>query len=181
MTEKLFPDSETFTKDRPLKITDEQKKAFLTQIAREIIKNRYSTDSLEEISEDMFNVVNFNDSGYEIAKDLDNDGQATYDIDSQFIEFLEGLSWRKDDILKGNVKAWVKAHNIRPSYNKGQQLTINIKLNHLKTFAAGEVVYINGVQPETATYLVDTDPKKNGGTVIPFERVETNCVISIPA
>lgn len=178
MTEKLFPDSETFTKDRPLKTTDEQNKAFITKIAKEIVKYQYSKDSVLMISEDLLLHVNFNAEGYDIAKRLEKEGTATYKINSQFIEYLEGLSWDKDEILKGNVKDWVKAHNILPKFEKGEQLTITTRLNHLITFAPARTVYITGIQSDVACYLVSENPKRKGGVIIPFERVETNCIIS---
>lgn len=39
MIEKLFNDSETFMKERPTKITDEQQQQFYKEVAEEIIGN----------------------------------------------------------------------------------------------------------------------------------------------
>ncbi len=105
----LFPDSETLDNKRPKVITEKQNEEFLQEVASEIIEDGYSISDKSYIIEDLRH-INLNDTGFEIAKDIE-EGKAYYKIDSNFIEFLEDLSWKKSTILENNVKAWVKAHN----------------------------------------------------------------------
>lgn len=171
--EKLFPDSETFTKLRPTKITEQQEQDFYKAISEEIIKNGWSKSDLEDVIEDISQISSHH-SGYEIAKDLEGfRSKASYNIDTPFIEFLDNYGYEKNDILRENVKAWVSAHNPQPKFKKGQKLLVSITLNHEKKKDA--IVYVIGFSKEIACYLIDENPKKQSGTVITYEKIETNC------
>ena len=61
-------------------------------------------------------------------------------------------------------------------FNQGQKLVVETMLNHEKK--AGAIVYVTGFSREQACYLIDEDPKRNGGTVITYEKVEKNCKAS---
>ena len=168
---KLFDDKEIFVKERPVKLTDKQIKEMCAVIADEIISNAWSKSEKGDIIEDI-DWISFNDSGYEIAKGLESNGDASYDIDTSFIEFLDGLTWTKGDILNNNVKDWVKAHDPESKYCLDSKLAINTPLNAL--MVTGEI-YVRGFQKELACYLVSYDPKEQGGSVIPYEKIESNC------
>jgi hypothetical protein len=171
--EKLFTDAETFTKVRPTKITEQQEQDFYKSIAEEIIENGWSDSDLEDVIADVSN-ISTHDSGYEIAKDLEGYGsKASYDIDTPFIEFLDNFGYEKDCILRKNVEAWVNAHNPQPKFQKGQKLIVETTLNYEKK--KGETVYITGFSEKQACYLIDKDEKRQGGTVIAYEKVESNC------
>ncbi len=171
MGETLFNDSEVFSTERPKIITDKQKEEFLHEIAADIIKDGYSKSDKSYIIEDLRR-INFNDSGFDIAKEIE-DGNAYYNIDSTFIEFLEGLSWRRKKLLENNIKIWVKAHNPIPKFALGDKLTVDKHLCH--GFKTGQEVYVNGIYLDRAIYLIDEDPNKKGGTVLEYERVEDSC------
>lgn len=114
------------------------------------------------------------DSGYEIAKDLESSGKkASYDIDTSFIEYLDDFAYHKGKIHTQNIKDWVAAHNPQPKFNKGQKLLVNTFLNNQKR--KGAIVYVTGINEKEAYYTIDENPLKNGGTVIDYEKVETNC------
>jgi ribosomal protein L14 len=169
--QKLFSDTETFTKERPTKITESQKENLFKEIAQEIIDNDWSPDVIDSIKEDISDLFPFYDNGYEMAKRLEGfSSKAHYNIDTEFIEFLDGISYKTYTLLEDNVKQWVKAHNPQPKLRQGQKLIITKQLNHQKK--DGEIIYINGINTETACYYVDKDPNRKGGTVIAFEKVE---------
>ncbi len=170
---KLFPDSETFTTVRPTKITAQQKALFIASCAQDIISNGFSKSPLDSIIYDLTD-IDLSD-GYEAAKELEQYGQSSYNINSMFIEFLEGMDSEKDKLVRNNVKDWVKAHNITPKWEKGSQLTVNTPIYYFSSI--GDIVYITGVDKERAVYYIDKDRDKNGGYVIPFERIESNCAL----
>ena len=172
---KLFSDSETFTKERPTKLTEKQFEQFFMDMASQIVGNGYSDDDPEFIVEDLKG-LSFSDSGYEMAKELEKWGSnAEYKIDSQFIEFLEDLYSKRQRRIGKNVKQWAEAHKPQPKFKKGDRLKIAESLSHLNK--AGQEIYITGVRMEDATYLVWPTSDHNGGYVYPFERIEASCSI----
>ncbi len=171
----LFNDSETFQKERPTSPTTVQLNAFYLKMAKEIIKERFSDDDEESIIEDLEGLYPFNDNGFEMAKDLER-GNASYDIDVSFCEWLDGLASELRSIQTENVRAWVKAHNPQPKFEKGTKLLINERLCY--KMDKGLTVYVNGGRPEEAVYWINTNPEVYGGTVLPYELVEKNCTIA---
>jgi len=173
--EKLFNDSEVFMKERPVRITEQQAKEFYTKMAKEIIKNKYSTSSIEDIIEDLAD-ISYGDNGYEIAKKLDDYiSNASYNIDVMFCEWLDCFNSDKEDVLRENIKTWVKAHNIKPKYAKGQKLKIEKSIYYASVI--GSEIYVTGHRDEEAYYMVDADKNRNGGICVNYEKLEANCSI----
>ncbi len=170
--EKLFKDSETFQKDRPIKATDAQIKKMYSDLSDEIIERGWSDESKESIIADLIE-LNFSDAAFEKAKTMDDFGG--YNMEVDFIEWLDDLYWEKRNAIEKNVKEWVKAHGVKPTYEKGTKLIITTTINmHL---LAKSIVYINGHKLDTACYLVDKDKNKNGGTVLSYEKVYSHCEV----
>lgn len=173
--EKLFKDSETFQKDRPTKATDVQIEKMYADLSDEIIERGWNENySKESIIADL-KELNFSDEAFEKAKTMDDFGGYNMDID--FIEWLDSLYWEKRNLVEKNVKEWVKAHGIKPTHEKGTKLIINTTINII--MLAKSIVYINGYRLETACYLVDKDKDKNGGTVLSYEKVHEMCNLVI--
>lgn len=171
--DKLFSDSETFTKVRPTKITEQQEQDFFKSFAQQIIDNNWSDSDLDDVIEDV-STISSNDNGYEIAKHLeDSYRKASYEIDVDFVEFLDSFGHEKSSILEKNIKEWVEAHNPQPKFKKGQKLVVQEDLNYFKK--KGAIVYVTGFQEKYANYLIDENIYKNGGTIIPYEKIENNC------
>ena len=168
----LFSDSEVFQKERPKTVTNQQLENFYKKIAEEIKKNGYSTSDLEEIIEDLEDLHPFIDTGYEMAKKLEDNWNADYEIDSGFIEYLEGLEWKYRNLIEENVKTWVKAHNPKPKFKVGDQILIDHSLCYGNNLEKGKTAYITGIKEDTACYLVDQNPNRKGGTILEFEKVE---------
>lgn len=173
MEEKLFTDSEVYQKERPTKITEQQALDFYKEQAQEILDNNWSKSDIDTIVEDL-SEINYDDSGYEIAKSLEDwNRKAYYDFPIDFIEFLDNLGHQKGRILANNIKDWVKAHGIKPKLSKGQKLLIEKDLNYKQK--KGLVVFVNGFNENEAYYMIDENPDRNGGYCISYEKAESNC------
>lgn len=174
----LFNDSEVFTKERPKKLTPKQKHSLMLELAKEVKESRWSSDSIEDIADDLGGIYG-GDNGYDIAKDLDDfSSNASYDIDSSFVEWLDGFCWNEWQEIEKFEKQWVKAHSIEPKFKHGSKLVINIPLNrHLKEFQEGEIVFVNGNRSETAKYYISTNKSDKRNTVFDYERIEERCTL----
>lgn len=161
----MFDDSETFQKERPTKLTEVQTESMYSNIADEII-NDYRGSNKEGIIKDLKSVW-FNDSGFEIAKEME-DGYGTYKFDGDLISFLDDLGFEKRRIISANVKEWVKAHDIKPTLKKGDIITMDRRTG-LDTESN---IYITGFRIEEGCYLVHNDIDRNGGVVLPYEAVK---------
>jgi len=178
MSEKtLFPESEIFTKARPLKLTIKLENDFWLRMAKEVIIETWCSEqeNIEDIVSDL-SELSMSDSGYEMAKDLEN-GKCDWEIDSELIAFLENLSWGKIDEYKKLVKEWVTIHNPQPIFSIGTKLMVEAGLNSkIKT---GQTIWITGINKDTAEYLYWDDPNHNGGYVKTYEQIEGSCTIII--
>jgi hypothetical protein len=175
--EKLFDDTLFVQKERPTKITEQQEEKMFLNLAKECIKNQYSSDDEETIAEDLSN-LSVNDNGFEKAKALDDNGNADYSFDGDFIDWLDWIDNKRSDILKENVKLWVKAHNPQPKLETHTKLKIVESLSYSKDLRKDCVVYITGINMEQAYYTISDDKEKKGGYVLAFEKVESNCEVS---
>lgn len=174
--EKLFDDSLLFQKERPKKITKKQEEEFYIDLAKECIEEGFSSDDEETIAED-FEGLYDSDSGFEKAKHLEERGCADYVYSGDFISFLENIVFKRDEILEENVKLWVKAHNPRPKIEIVSELMIKSSLGFTKELKEGGIIFVIRYNIEQANYIVHPNPKHNGGYVIPFEKIESNCEI----
>jgi len=171
----LFNDKDVFQKERPLQPTEQQLQKFYSEQAKEIIKQGFSDSDEESIIEDLKGLWPFNGNGFEMAKDLER-GDAYYQIDVSFCEFLDSISYDFDAINRENEKAWVKAHDIKPAFPKGSKLLV--KENICRGINAGMTVYVNGGSMDEGKYWIDENSERKGGTVLTFERVEKCCVLA---
>ena len=90
--EKLFDDSETFQKERPKEITEKQENELYSKLAKEIISNGWCIDELEEDIIYDLKHLSRNDTGFEMAKDLeDYNMKCNYEIDTDFIYWFQHL------------------------------------------------------------------------------------------
>lgn len=170
--EKLFDDLQCFQKERPTDLTNSQKEEFYYSLAKEIKENNWSDDSIECIIHDL-KELSMHDSGYEMAKDLEGYRMsANYNIDTDFIYWLDDFHFKYSRVLDENVAMWVKAHNPQPKYEIGQKLIIESTLNYKQK--KGDIVYVNGINKEKAYYLVDADKNKKGGIILNYEILESN-------
>lgn len=173
--EKLFEETVGVTDIRPTEITKQQREELFLKLADEVIKYQYCKNGDRETIAYDLGKLTPNDSGFEKAKQLEDDSFLTYTFEGNFIEFLDIIDSQIYLILEENVKLWAKANDIKPKLAKGQKLLVLERLNWEQT--ADKIVFINGIRQLTATYVVDTDPNKKVGTIIPFETVESNCKI----
>lgn len=173
--EKLFDDTLLVQKERPTRITKQQETELFLKLANEIIDQQYSDDDAETIAEDLAE-LSMHDSGFEMAKDLEG-ANASYEFTGDFIDFLDNISHERGNVLKENVKLWVKAHNPQPKLEKGDQLKISEPLSRTPDLKKDAVVYITGINMEQAYYTISADPDQKGGYVLAFEKVECQCEV----
>lgn len=165
--EKLFKDSETFQKDRPTKATDAQIEKMYSNLSDEIIERGWNNDyGKESIIADL-KELSFSDAAFEKAKTMDDFGG--YDMDIDFIEWLDDLYWEKRKLIDYNIEQWVKAHNILPKHKKGTKLIV--KKDLCRTLISQSEVYVTGFNHKRGCYLIDGDPHRGGGTVLSYEKV----------
>ena len=167
--EKLFDDGPFMQKERPKDLTSKQKEDFYRDKAKEIIKDGVSDDDLETIIEDLKKLSQYDD-GYELAKKLERIGEASYDIDTSFVEWLDWMFHSYREIQRKNERDWVKAHNIKPKLEIGvpYQLKENLDRDYLKE----QTIYIIRYYELEGEYVINTKKDANGGRVIHFEIVE---------
>jgi hypothetical protein len=173
--EKLFPDSEVMLNVRPTNITEEQEQELCVKFATEIIKSGWSSDDVEDIAKDLSN-INPNYEGFEAAKSLeDYSNEAKYNIDSEFVAYLDCFNHERGELLRKNIKGWVKAFDIKPKFNKGDNLFIEKSLNF--KLKKDTTIFVSGINYAEANYYLHENPQNNGGYVLTFEDVESKCKI----
>lgn len=170
----LFNDSEIFQKERPIALSKEQKRIFLLKQAAEIIINQWSDDNAEDIADDLAMLVPFSGNGFELGKEIEK-LNCYYDVDLSFCEFLENLFHSYQIEIDKNVKDWVKAHSIKPKFEKGQKVILK---NKLAGIPAHTPVYITGLYEDRAIYLISEDKNKNGGYLVAYEKLENSIVLT---
>lgn len=175
--EKLFDDAPFVQKERPTKITEEQEQKMYLDLAAEIIKNQWAKTGLEECIAESLSELSINDSGFEKAKDLEDNSYVDYDFCGDFINFLDDMSSRRRLLVDQNVKLWVKAHNPQPKLEKGTKLKIDKALCRSKDLLKDSLVYVTGINMEKAYYTISANKEQQGGYVIAFEEVENNCTL----
>lgn len=169
--EKLFNDAETFIHHRPTELSEHQKAELFNRLTIEIIDYRHSSSRAEDIKKDLKELYPFNDNGYELAKKLeDMFMNADYNFNAEFVEYLDTLSGNVDSIHRQNVKDWVRAHNIKPKFEKNTAFMVNKDV--FGAFKAGQTAYINNIRPETAEYHVSTTKNNTSNFVLKYEFVE---------
>lgn len=173
--EKLFDDAPFVQKERPTKITDEQEQKMYLDLATEIIKRNWCKDGDVETIADDLSKLSINDSGFEKAKDLEDDSYVNYEFCGDFIDFLDDMSYHKNKLIDENVKVWVKAHNPQPKLLKGTKLHIDKSLCRSKDLLKDSLVYVTGINMEKAYYTISVNKEQQGGYVVAFEEVENNC------
>lgn len=173
---KLFSDKETFQKERPSKLTERQRNEFYLIMADEVIKNNWSEDDREDIAKDLSSLT-FYGNGYDMAKELEGHSSfADYNIDPSFCEWLDFLEHNYRIKIDENIKEWVKAHDVKPKYQIGDQLII---INDFtRSLKINDKVYITGIYIDVARYVLHEDKYYKGGILLPFENVEENCKLN---
>jgi hypothetical protein len=178
--EKLFNESEVFVATRPEKATAQQIEKFYLENATEILDNKWATGTLEDVISDLEQLYPFNDSGYEMAKESEGfNMQASYDIETSFIEFLDCLSSDFYELVRNNVKEWVKIHNPKPIFEIGTRLLIEKDLSRNTDLKAGNAYYITGYSEKEAYYTISKNSEQKGGYCFPYEKIEQCCALSL--
>lgn len=175
MGTSLFKDSEVFMKQRPEEITKEQEDQIWEDLAQEVIDNKWSKNDIEDIVDDLQDLSK-SDSGYEMAKYLEDWGGAVYDIKTSFIEWLDNLDYKFYQAKRDNVREWVKAHDVKPKIQIGTQFTVKEFISRWPELKVGKVIFINGLDERQAQYLVSNDKDSPENILVNYEIIEKGCV-----
>lgn len=171
----LFKDSEVFVKERPIKLGEMQEAEIWYKLAKEVIDNGWSDDDIDTIIKDLRS-LSMSDSGYEKAKILEGfRANGCYDIDTSFIEWLDMLDSDFEDARRENVKRWVKAHDIKPKYEKGTQLVVKGRFTRSPELQVGKVIFVNGFYENEAKYCVSNEKDSKRNVLIDYEKIENCC------
>ena len=173
--EKLFDDTLFVQKERPTQITKQQEEQMFIDLAKELIKQQYSESDEEDIVDDL-KKLRFNDTGFNLAKELEDNGNCEYTFNGDFVDWLDELGYKKGRILSENVKLWVKVRNPKAKFEKGTCLKI-VEAIYYK-LKNDMVIYITGLKEEEAVYTVSEDKDRNGGYLVNYEKLESCCVIN---
>lgn len=177
METSLFKDSEGFVKERPMQLSENKNTEIWKKLAKQVISNGWSDDDIDTIIDDLRNLSIY-DSGYKMAKDLEG-LRACYDIDTSFIEWLDMLDSYFDEARRENVKRWVKAHGIKPKYEKGTKLVVKEHFTTISPFLQiGKVIFINGYFEHEAKYYVSNEKDSKQNVIIVYEEIEQCCAVS---
>lgn len=174
--EKLFDDTLFVKNERPTDITRQQEEQMFIDMAKEIIDSGFSDSELEDVIEDL-KVLSLHGTGFDIAKDLEGCGNAEYDFDGEFIDWLDNAPFIRHGILIENVRLWVRAHNPEPKLKVGDALKVIEPLNRIRFLAKDQVIHISKIDELLACYYVSTDIAEKKVFSVPFEIVEANCVV----
>jgi len=173
----LFSDSETFVKERPEKITQQQEEELYLKLAKEIIENRWSTDDVDDIISDL-KQLSKSDTGFEMAKDLELfSKKASYNIETPFIEWLDDFDYNFYQEIQNNVKQWVKAHNIKPKLELGTKLIVKEFISRSYELKVGNIIYVNGYYEPVAQYCISTEQNSTTNILVSYEKIEKFCEI----
>jgi hypothetical protein len=113
--------------------------------------------------------------GYEIAKELDDDGW--FNINSELVEILDKAYWNAKNAHRELIKKWIVENNITNQFNVGDVVTVNRKY---KKPVQGEIIDMNkdeatySVFCESLGHIRKEEGKMRAGTtaiIVPFEQV----------
>lgn len=169
-TEIDFNDSSIVVGDRPKKLTDDLMNKLLTEVANNISEMDVCYGSVDDIVGDLKS-CNLYDDGYQIAKNLESKG---YDIDSDFVTFLDLISFDLYKELKEYQKRWVKLKQLKPKFKVGDKLDKTSNIFRLE----GNEFHVNDIYEESGEYVISYDRNKNGGRILPFELVDDSFILS---
>lgn len=117
------------------------------KLAQEVGKEVYEwandiDETLERCIEDARKILesHSNDNGYEIAREFEDAG---YSPDRELVDILEGVGYKRMELLRAAIKAWVISDDIKPELAEGTSVTVR-----------GADGIITGFHLDTAQYKV---------------------------
>ena len=159
--------------NRPKRNNEEIMSETAKVIAKKVLswtRQDYFTE--EDVIDALCKVLPFSDDGYELAKEMEDEG---FDADSELVSIMEGASWELDRQHRKAVKQWVKDNDIRPKLKEGDEIHIQVRQRDRTKYDA----IIAEVREETAEYMVavpDLGHIKEGlgthGYILRYEWVE---------
>jgi len=122
----------------------------------------------DEVRKSLESAMDFEDDGYKIARQLDNDG---WDVDAELVHILDNAFPNRIRIHRDFVAKWVEENGIKPTFEVGQTVAFKER-NKSHT---GEITRINEKQAEYTIYCAEMGHVREGtgshGVILPFEAV----------
>lgn len=175
--QELFPLSETFQKEKPTKITEKQEQDLYLKLANEIISKNWSDSKPEVIIRDLKELSRY-DTAFEMGKKLDGlFSKGSYDIDSDFIEWLDWFDYYFREIHEQNIKNWVIANKIKPKLPIGTRLIISKPFSRTPDLQEDKTIFINGYHEEVAKYHVSATKGSTRNFAVDYDEIENNTTI----
>lgn len=153
---------------RPKYFAEEVTHATVSEVLASVLKYLDNqSDDIDQIKNDLFNAFEFDDSSYQICKNLERN---SWLIDDELVELFKNVAHIRYTCWKKCICEWVKINKPIQKYNKE---------NIVQFVFEGSVVIgiIVNVDESEATYLIFSAQlghvKTNGktGVYVPFEKV----------
>lgn len=122
----------------------------------------------DQLLRDLTRALRHSHDGYKAARSLDSDG---WSPDAELVEILDGYS--VSGAHREAEKSWVIANGIVPRHALGAVVSARW---------GGKTVSgpIYRIEAETAHYVIQHDPAKQGGAYVPFEDVFEDATLPTP-
>ena len=129
---------------------------------------------LEEIRLSLLDILNYNKDGYEMAKDMEDQG---YDSDSALVEIMDSANWVISAEYDKMVEKWMSENSVKPQLKLGDIVKITEKNDRFKKDVyEGEIVSIDEKKGEYHVFIESLGHVRKGiGThsrIFSFEWVE---------
>ena len=161
----------TTNEPRPREYTPEMRAAAAREVARYIVGKQAPDEDAAALADAIVEAGRYDRDGFQLAKTLEGDG---WDVDSQWVEYLDAYGARCDDELRREVKAWVKRNDITPTLPHGARVK-------LRSGETGAVDRTWSHCESEARYAITLDGDLDAGPLpegklsrrlVPFESVE---------
>ena len=136
---------------RPSHFCDDVTYAVIDKIMNPVLvwmyQGRYSPpeSEREEVKEDLFTAIQWDDDAYKIAKSLEHAG---WDSDGELLDILDSVSRYRYDTHKELVYySWILKHGVTPRFSLGDKVSFNLK----GKFEIGEIIRVHA---DTAKYTI---------------------------
>jgi hypothetical protein len=162
---------------RPKEYTEEEHKLACAELAKEVMDWKGNDGSYDEVLEDLIDVCNSRDNGYEMAKRLDN--YHSWEVDPELVEILDGFDSELYGVHQQTIKNWVQNNDIQPDYKikdlvkftsygeNSKDHSFEGTITRINREYATYVIYV----PEMGHVKMGEDSSGTTGIIIDYEKV----------
>ena len=158
---------------RPSQYCDEVTHLTVDKVLKSILKWMYHGNysppqsEIDDLKEDIFTAIQWDDDGYKIAKNLESAG---WDSDGELVDLLDDVARHRYEAHEGLVhREWILKHGVEPKFSVGDKVSFKYKGG----FDVGEVTKIHHSNAKYVIFCEHRGHIRVGagthGLVIPFE------------